>query len=95
MGELIVNDEVYKALPPPVTGAESLWLSVKKVLREQAASAGLATFIGICGLLYDPAVIVPLIQKYAPAINAVVAAQIVSMLARVAVDQFRHNVPKK
>lgn len=94
MGEVIVDNVVYEALAPRVTGADSLWLSVKKVLREQAASAGLATFIGICGLLYDPAVVTPLIAKYLPAINAVVAAQIVSMLARVAVDQFRHNVKK-
>lgn len=69
-------------------------LSAKKAFREWAAASLLAGLVALGSFLVDPAIVQPLIEKYAPAVPAVLAAQLVSALARIAVDQARHNVKK-
>jgi hypothetical protein len=95
LGELIVSDDVYQKLPPPVTGFDSVKISAKKAFREWAISSALAGLVVLLSFANDPAVIAPLVAKYAPALPAILVAQLISGISRIVVDQYRHGLVKK
>lgn len=73
----------------------SLKISLRKALREWAAGAILAAAVTFGAFLVDPVIVQGLLERYAPAIPAVLGAQIISGIARVVIDQIRHrNDPK-
>lgn len=69
----------------------SLKISLKKAFREWSAGSILLGVVTFGAFLVDPTIVQALLERYAPAIPAVLTAQIVSGIARVVIDQYTHR----